>query len=70
MLLAFLVDQVQQLACPLFRAVWKKLETKRDLWERIRSMFWDFKLESLRMLLEALLYGYQQLVPVILYDSG
>jgi len=70
MLLAFLVDQVQQLACPLFRAVWKKLETKRDLWERIRSMFWDFKLESLRMLLEALLYGYQRLVPVILYDPG
>ncbi len=70
MMLAFLVDQVQQLACPLFRAVWKKLETKRDLWQRIRSLFWDFELESLRMLLEALLYGYKRLVPIILYDSG
>jgi hypothetical protein len=33
-------------------------------------MFWDFELESLRMLLEALLYGYKRLAPVILYDPG
>jgi hypothetical protein len=27
-------------------------------------MFWDFRLESIRMLHEALLYGYQRLTPI------
>jgi len=35
MMLAFLVDQVQQLCCPLFQAVWAKLGSKRRLWERM-----------------------------------
>src|SRR6266699_622035 len=34
MMLAFLVDQTQQLCCALFRAVWAKLGSKRLLWER------------------------------------
>jgi hypothetical protein len=29
MMLAFLVDQTQQLCCALFRAVWEKLGSKR-----------------------------------------
>ena len=33
MMLAFLVDQVQQLCCPLFQAAWHKMKTKRHLWE-------------------------------------
>ena len=33
MMLAFLVDQVQQLCCPLFQATLKKMKTKRALWE-------------------------------------
>jgi hypothetical protein len=57
-MLAFCVDQSLQLCCPLFQAVWRKLQTKRDIWERIRAMFWDFRLESIRMLYEAFLYGY------------
>src|SRR5882672_10833407 len=32
MLLAFLVDQAQQLCCALFQAVWAKLGSKRLLW--------------------------------------
>jgi hypothetical protein len=35
MMLAFLVDQVQQMCCPLFQAVWAKLGSKRRLWERM-----------------------------------
>ena len=34
MMLAFCVDQPLQLCCPLFKGVWRKLQTKRDLWER------------------------------------
>ena len=69
MMLAFLVDQVQQLCCPLFRAIWKKLESKRDLWERMRALFYDFELQSKHMVYEALFYGYKKLAPEIDYDS-
>jgi Transposase DDE domain len=57
MMLAFLVDQVQQLCDPLFRAVWQKLGSKRLLWERVRGMFHEYRLRSLRELYEALYYG-------------
>ena len=39
MMLAFLVDQVQQLCCPLFQAAWHKMKTKCHLWEEIRNHF-------------------------------
>ncbi len=57
MMLAFLVDQTQQLCCALFRAVWAKLGSRRLLWERMRALFYDYRLASMRELLEALLYG-------------
>jgi hypothetical protein len=40
MMLAFLVDQAQQLCCALFQAVWAKLGSKRLLWERMRALFY------------------------------
>jgi len=70
MMLAFLVDQTQQICCSLFRAVWKKLGSKRELWERMRSLFKDFAFESMKMLYEALLYGIKFQPPVILYDTS
>ena len=33
MMLAFLVNQIQQLCCPLFQAAWKNWKTKRSLWD-------------------------------------
>ena len=39
MMLAFLVDQVQQLCCPLFQAAWHKMKTKCHLWEETPSPF-------------------------------
>ena len=44
MMLAFLVDQTQQLCCALFQAVWAKLGSKRLLWERMRALFYDYAL--------------------------
>jgi hypothetical protein len=69
MLLAFLVDQAQQLCCALFRAVWTKLGSKRMLWERMRAVFYDYALTSMRQLLEALLYGFQKSSPLVTIDS-
>jgi hypothetical protein len=70
MMLAFLVDQVQQLCCPLFQAVWAKLGSKRRLWERMRALFSDYALDSMRQLFEALFYGIKKTAPVLEWDSS
>jgi len=69
MMLAFLVDQTQQICCPLFQSVWDKLGSKRALWDRMRSLFREFSFKSMRMLYEALLYGIKFQPPIILYDT-
>jgi Transposase DDE domain len=70
MMLAFLVDQVQQLCCPLFQAAWAKMGSKRRLWERMRALFYDYALESMRQLLEALFYGLKKPAPVFAVDTS
>jgi hypothetical protein len=56
MMLAFLVDQTQQLCCPLFQAVWEKSGSKRGLWDQIRSHFRHFVFTSMRHLYEVMLH--------------
>jgi hypothetical protein len=70
MMLAFVVDQVQQRCCPLFQAVWAKLGSKRRLWEKMRALFYHYALASMRQLLEALLYGLQKPIPIFAVDSS
>lgn len=55
MMLAFLVDQIQQLCCPLFNAVWKEWKSKRSLWEKVRSKFHEFSIQTMEDLYRALL---------------
>ncbi len=69
MMLAFLVDQTQQLTSALFRSVWQKFGTKRSLWENVRTLFEAFELESMEMLYTALLNGYRRPKPEIRYDD-
>jgi hypothetical protein len=70
MLLACLVDQAQQLCCALFQAVWAKLGSKRLRWERMRALFYDYALVSMRQLCEALLYGCTKSSPILTVDSS
>ena len=70
MMLAFLVDQVQQLCCALFQAVWAQLGSKRLLWERMRALFYGYHLKSMRELLEALFYGYERHRPILITDTS
>jgi len=65
MMLAFLVDQTQQLCCPLFQAAWKKLGTKRNLWEKIRYGFYTFRIASMEQLLLTLVRGIVCQPPVL-----
>ena len=58
MMLAFLIDQTQQLCCPVFRAAWGKMTSKRMLWERIRSFIFEHIVSSMSEVLAALAYGY------------
>jgi hypothetical protein len=70
MMLAFLVDQAQQLCCALFQAVWAKLGSKRLLWERMRALFYDYAFASMRQLFEALWYGFKKSSPIVTLDSS
>jgi hypothetical protein len=65
MMLAFLVDQAQQLSCTLFQSAWKKLGSKKALWEKIRALF-----DSMEMLYLAILHGYEKDRPRILWDDS
>ena len=64
MMLAFLVDQVQQLCCPLFQAAWHKMRTKCHLWEEIRNHFRTLLFDSMAELLTALMRGIVPQRPV------
>jgi hypothetical protein len=70
MMLAFLVDQAQQLCCALFQAVWAKLGSKRLLWERMRALFYTYHLDSMRALFEALFYGFEKSRPILSINSS
>jgi hypothetical protein len=58
MMLAFLIDQVQQKCNPLFRAAWKKQGPKCALWEAIRQLFGAFAVTSMGEIYAAIAYGY------------
>jgi hypothetical protein len=68
MLLAFLVDQVQQLCCPLFQAAWQKAGSKRQLWEDLRGFFRTLVFTSLAEIWEAIACGLDKQKPVLLDD--
>jgi len=70
MMLAFLVDQTQQLCCPLFRAVWKKFRSKRALWEKLRSHFDHFVFQSVQHLYEVMLHDLAKELPAPTPDTS
>ena len=65
MLLAFLVDQVQQRCCPVFQAAWTKSKSKRQLRDVVRCLFHTLKLESMLELLTAIVRGIVKNKPVL-----
>lgn len=60
MMLAFLVDQTQQLTSALFKAAWEKLGTKRALWENIRNLFHSYEVDSMEMIYRAIVNGFRK----------
>jgi hypothetical protein len=70
MMLAFLVDQVQQLCCPLFQAVLTKLGSKRALWDNLRSHFRHFIFQSMKHLYEVILHDLAKELPAPTFDTS
>jgi hypothetical protein len=64
MMLAFLVDQIQQLACELFQAALKKKGSKKRLWEEMRALFHTLEFPSMEYLFKAIRYGYKAQVTI------
>jgi len=66
MMLAFLVDQLQERCCALYRQVRKKRGSKKELFETIRGAFRLIAVESMEMIYRLILAGPQkyQLVPI------
>jgi hypothetical protein len=70
MMLAFFVDQVQQLCCPLCQAAWAKWGSKRLLWEKMRALFYHYALVSMQHVFEALFYGVKKAALLLDVDSS
>lgn len=72
MVLAFLVDQIQQACCPLFQAAWQKCQSKRSLWEQLRAHFLNWNFTSMVHLLEAIVLESTKAmrVPPSILDSS
>jgi hypothetical protein len=60
MLVAFLIDQVQQMCNPLFQAAVKKKGARSAVWEGTRHLFASFEVSSMREVYQALAIGFRR----------
>jgi len=58
MMLAFLVDQIQQLGDALFQAALSKTKRRGRLWEKVRALVMTLDFQSMAEVLQAIVYGY------------
>ena len=70
MMLAFAVDQAQQLAGQLFQAAWCKVGSKRGLWERMRALFYELPFDSMTVILRAIAYGFHIEGRIVIHDTS
>jgi len=69
MMLAFLVDQTQQLCSPLFQAALQKAGSKRALWDQQRNLFHSYRIDSMAMIYTAIINGFERSELKIIYDE-
>lgn len=55
MMLAFLIDQVQEHSCRLFQAARARFHSRTSLWERMRAFFTDFRIPDWTTLWRAII---------------
>ena len=59
MMLQFLIDQVQEVACPLFKAARWRCNDRIQLWDSIRSRFLEHFLPNWEIVWKSLIYGFK-----------
>ena len=59
MMLAFLVDQVQELCCNLFNAARQQCRSKTSLWDKVKGLFKEYFIVGWESLWLAIIYGHK-----------
>ena len=70
MMLAFAIDQAQQLACQLFQAAWEQAGSKRHLWERMRALFYELPFDSMADIWRAIAFGFHIEGRIVIHDTS
>jgi hypothetical protein len=70
MMLAFLIDQVQQKCNPLFQKAWEKKGSKYALWEAVRYLFASFEVASMAEIYRGIAFGFERPALKTLIDQG
>jgi hypothetical protein len=60
MMLAFFIDQAQELFCQKFKAARAKFKSRTSLWEKMRGMCKEYLIVSWDDLFDAIAYGYNK----------
>ena len=68
MMLALLIDQVQQRGCVLCRKARAKAERPRYFWEKLRGLFLSYEFADWAMLYGAIAFGYR--AELVVYDTS
>ena len=58
MMLAFLIDQVQEYGCAFFQAARQRFHSRTSLWIKMKGIFTEFFIESWEALWRAIIYGH------------
>lgn len=61
MMMAFLIDQIQQMSCWIFKEAKAKAGSKRYLWECVRGYFRNYEVDSMETIYRAIGIGHERL---------
>ena len=70
MMLAFLIDQVQALCCPRFRAAQEKEEQRCYFWHNIRLQFYGWLQPDWETLHGSIAYGYKEQIQKVKVNTS
>lgn len=72
MMLAFLIDQVQEACCGYFQAARDRFHSRKSLWEKMRNLFSEYLIDDWAHLFSAIIWGHQvaTLTPNGYHDTG
>jgi hypothetical protein len=69
MMLAFAIDQAQQLGCQLFQTAWDEAGSKHLLWERMRALFGELSLDSMTDIWRIIAFGFHIEGQLVIHDT-